>query len=147
MHERTTVLAALPQPRHAASAAADVEASHRALHTTDLSIEGARTYVPGIRMGVVVVFRAFSTSSPAPPGRVVARSFACSLKIFYGSSYIIHFRTRRWLLAGAWLCGLSLAFVTWRVGVRTPRRTTVEFEKWPISHSFRGGVAGFSLTP
>ena len=67
MHERTTVLAALPQPRHAASAAADVEASHRALYATDLSIEGARTSAPGISTGSLAVFRAFSTPSPAPP--------------------------------------------------------------------------------
>ena len=69
MHERTTVLAALPQPRHAASAAADVEASRRALRATDLSIEGARTYAPGISTGSLAVFRAFSTPSPAPPRR------------------------------------------------------------------------------
>ena len=66
MHERTTVLAALPQPRHAASAAADAEASRRALRAIDLSIEGARTYAPGISTGSLAVFRAFSTPSPAP---------------------------------------------------------------------------------
>jgi hypothetical protein len=43
MHRRTTILAALPQPRHATSAVADVVASHRALNDPILPIEGART--------------------------------------------------------------------------------------------------------
>ena len=77
MHERTTVLAALPQPRHAASAAADVEPSHRALRAIDLSIEGARTYAPGISTGSLAVFRAFSTPIAARRRRaLVARTGA-----------------------------------------------------------------------
>ena len=86
MHERTTVLAALPQPRHAASAAADAEASRRALRAIDLSIEGARTYAPGISTGSLAVFCAFSTptGTPAPPAARLwsprsgcSRPFAC----------------------------------------------------------------------
>jgi uncharacterized protein involved in propanediol utilization len=44
MHGRTTVLSALPQPSHAASAAADVMASYRAVNGAILSVEGARTH-------------------------------------------------------------------------------------------------------
>jgi len=66
MHTRTTVLAALPQPRHAASAVADVAASHTGLRGPVLPIECVRTYAPGISTGAVAVFRAFSTPSPAP---------------------------------------------------------------------------------
>ncbi len=48
MLRRTTILAALPQPRHATSAVADVAASHRALNGAILPIEGARTHAPAI---------------------------------------------------------------------------------------------------
>eukprot|EP01043_Picozoa_sp_COSAG02_P014852 COSAG02_NODE_619_length_19446_cov_9.557141_20_plen_51_part_00 len=48
MHGRTTVLAALPQQRHAALVAADVVASHRALNGAILPIEGARTHAYAI---------------------------------------------------------------------------------------------------
>ncbi len=40
-------------------------ASHTDQCAPNLSIEGARTYAPGISTGAVAVFRAFSTSSPA----------------------------------------------------------------------------------
>ena len=48
MHRRTTILAALPQPRHATSAVAGVVASHRALNRAILPIEGARTHASTI---------------------------------------------------------------------------------------------------
>ena len=67
MHTRTTVLAALPQPRHAASAVADVGASHTDLCGPVLPIECVRTLAFAISTGSLAVFRAFSTLSPAPP--------------------------------------------------------------------------------
>ena len=83
MHTRTTVLAALPQPRHAASAVADVAASHTGLRGPVLPIECVRTYAPGISTGAVAVFRAFSTPSPAPRSgfrpRAVRWEFGSSL--------------------------------------------------------------------
>ena len=64
MHRRTTILAALPQPRHATSAAAGVAASHRALNGAILPIEGARTHAPAISTGALAVFRAFQHAQP-----------------------------------------------------------------------------------
>ena len=65
MHACTGVLTALPLSRHGESAAADLVASSLGLSIPVLSIEGARTYAPGISTGAVAVFRAFSTPSPA----------------------------------------------------------------------------------
>ena len=65
MHARTSVLSALSQPRHAASAAADPVAAHRALGGAILSIEGVRTYAHAIRAGAVPVLRAFRSTCPA----------------------------------------------------------------------------------
>jgi hypothetical protein len=67
MHGRTTVLAALPQPRHAASAVADVAASHGALNGPILLIEGVRTHVSTISTGALAVFRVSSTPNSAAP--------------------------------------------------------------------------------
>jgi hypothetical protein len=67
MHRRTTILAALPQPRHATSAAAGVVASRRALNRAILPIEGARTHAPAISTGALAVFRAFQPAQPGPP--------------------------------------------------------------------------------
>ena len=64
MHRRTTILAALPQPRHATSAVADVAASHRALNGAILPIEGARTHAPAISTDALPVFRAFIAAQP-----------------------------------------------------------------------------------
>jgi hypothetical protein len=74
VHGRTTVLVALPQPRHAASAAADVLASYTALDGAVLPIEGARTHAHTISMGALVVFVRFGTPSPPAgcPGVVAA---------------------------------------------------------------------------
>jgi hypothetical protein len=76
MHMRTTVLAALPQLRHAASAVADVVASHAGLCGPVLPIECVRTHASAISMGSLAVFRAFSTLSPpgaaARPAALVA---------------------------------------------------------------------------
>ena len=47
------------------SAAADVAASHRALDTPFLPIEGARTHAPAIITGVAAVFPAFQARSSA----------------------------------------------------------------------------------
>ena len=69
MHRRTTILAALPQPRHATSAVADVVASHGALHGPVLLIEGLRTHVSAISTGALAVFRAFQPAQPGPPAR------------------------------------------------------------------------------
>ena len=78
-------MAVLPLPRHAESAAADLAASSVGLDIPVLPIEGARTYVPGISMGTVAVFPAFSTPSPsaafaagAPRVLPAGRSFGCS---------------------------------------------------------------------
>ena len=69
MHRRTTILAALPQPRHATSAVAGVVASHRALNRAILPIEGARTHAPAISTGALAVFRAFQPAQPGPRAR------------------------------------------------------------------------------
>jgi len=63
-HGRTCVFVALPQPRHAVSAAADAAASHRASGAPVLPIEDARTHAPDISTGVVAVFPAFQASIP-----------------------------------------------------------------------------------
>ena len=64
-HVRTSVLPALPQLRHAASAAADLVAAHSALDSPILSIEATPTYAPGISMGAVAVFVRFSAHAVA----------------------------------------------------------------------------------
>ena len=64
-HARTSVLAALPLPRHGESAAADLAASYTGLRIPVLPIECAWTHADGRSMGAVAVFRAFSTCSPA----------------------------------------------------------------------------------
>ena len=64
MHTRTTVLAALPLPRHGESAAADLAAAHTGLDGAILLIEGARTHAHGISTGAVAVFRAFQRAQP-----------------------------------------------------------------------------------
>ena len=64
-HARTSVLAALPLPRHGESAVADLAASYTGLRIPVLPIECAWTHASAISMGAVAVFRAFSTSSPA----------------------------------------------------------------------------------
>ncbi len=66
MHRRTTILSALPQPRHATSAGADVAASHIALNGAILPIEGAWTHAPAISTGALTVFRAFQHVQPGP---------------------------------------------------------------------------------
>jgi hypothetical protein len=85
MHARTTDLAALPQPRHVASAAADVVASHRALDEAVLSIEGARTHAPTVSTGALAVFVRFSTPSPGPAAvcSLVPGHFGCSIRHMY----------------------------------------------------------------
>ena len=55
---------ALPLPRHAESAAADLAASHTGLDGAVLSIEGARTRARGISTGAVAVCRAFQRAQP-----------------------------------------------------------------------------------
>jgi len=88
MHTRTTVLAALPQPRHAASAVADVAASHTGLRGPVLPIECVRTYAPGISTGAVAVFRAFSTPSTAfRVRRAVRWEFGSSLTSHHRRTY------------------------------------------------------------
>eukprot|EP01043_Picozoa_sp_COSAG02_P105555 COSAG02_NODE_41547_length_393_cov_1.040816_1_plen_68_part_10 len=56
MRCRTSVLPALPLPRHGESAAADLAASHRALSDPILPIEGTRKYACVISTGAVAVF-------------------------------------------------------------------------------------------
>jgi hypothetical protein len=53
---RTSVLAALPLPRHRESATADLTTSHRALGDPILLIEGAWKYTCVISTGAVAVF-------------------------------------------------------------------------------------------
>jgi hypothetical protein len=80
MHGRTTVLVALPQPRHAAPAAADVVASHRDLDGAVLSIEGTRTHAPTISMGALAVLVRSARPARRPDalvrGRLWIRTFA-----------------------------------------------------------------------
>jgi hypothetical protein len=64
-HARSSDFEAVPRPRHAASAAADAAASHRALDVPVLAIEGARTHAPAISTGVAAVFPAFRRAQPA----------------------------------------------------------------------------------
>jgi hypothetical protein len=86
MHAVNWCLAVLPLPRHAESAAADLAASSVGLGIPVLPIETARTYAPGISMGTVAVFPAFSTPSPggfrgaawSPAAPLSGRSFGCS---------------------------------------------------------------------
>ena len=73
MHGRTSVLAALPLPRHEESATADLAASHRALDTPVLSIEGARKHACVISTGAVAVFVGFRRATARPPPRVYTR--------------------------------------------------------------------------
>jgi hypothetical protein len=76
MHARTSVLVALPQPRHGESAAADLAASHTGLGIPVLPIECVRTHASAISTGAVAVFRAFSTPNPAArrPGLIKDRA-------------------------------------------------------------------------
>ena len=107
-------MAVLPLLRHAESAAADLAASSLGLGIPVLPIEGARTYAPGISMGTVGVFPAFSTPSPAARSRgaVVARgrdSAPAIICVFRIANTVIYCTIwRAWLLpAGAWLNGLT----------------------------------------
>ena len=59
MHSRTSVFAALPLPRHAAQAAADLAAKHTAPGGSDLPIEGVPAHASAIRAGALAVFRRF----------------------------------------------------------------------------------------
>jgi hypothetical protein len=112
MHARTTVLVAMPQPRLAASAVADVGASHAALNGPVLLIEGVRTHVFAISTGALAVFPATSTANPRRPGLLAAllantrsRPFPCSR--YLKPIYTEVFGTRGWLPAGACLNGLT----------------------------------------
>ena len=101
-------MAVLPLPRHAESASTDLAASSLGLDITVLPIEGARTYAPGISMGTVAVFPAFSTPSPA----AFAAPARLPLQIIWLFWIAYRFRFcntwRAWLLpAGAWLNGLT----------------------------------------
>ena len=76
MHRRTSVLVALPLPRHGESAAADLAASHTGLGILFLPIEGVPAHASAISTGAVAVFRACRR-------RVVrrrARAWLCSLQ-------------------------------------------------------------------
>ena len=57
MHAWTSVFAALPLPRHAAQAAADLAARHIAPSGSDLPIEGVPARAPAISVGASAVFR------------------------------------------------------------------------------------------
>ena len=88
MHVVNRCLVVLPLPRHAESAAADLVASSLGLGIPVLPIEGARAYAPGISMGTVAVFPAFSTPSPvafvAPWSPAAAiRQIICLFRIAY----------------------------------------------------------------
>jgi hypothetical protein len=78
LHGPTTVLVALPRPRHAASAVADVAASHGALNGPVLLSEGVWTHVSAISTGALAVFRATSTPNPgtAREQALISRQFA-----------------------------------------------------------------------
>ena len=116
-HARTSVLAALPLPNHAESAAADLATSYTGLGIPVLPIEAARTYAPGISTGAVAVFRAFSRpAARRPPSErlcVCAWSPRGTRMIHATSShpgtyiYTVVFGARGWLPAGAWLNGMS----------------------------------------
>ena len=77
---------ALPLPRHADSAAADLAALHTGLNDATLLIEGARTHAHGISTGAVAVFRAFQRAQPgvdrsAPRAAAALRPNAALLEI------------------------------------------------------------------
>ena len=112
MHAVNRCLVVLPLPRHAESAAADLAASSLGLGIPVLPIEGARTYAPGISMGTVAVFPAFSTPSPAfaaAPWSPSPAAPADHLAVQDSIRAIIYCSIwRAWLLpAGAWLNGLT----------------------------------------
>ena len=125
MHAVNRCLAVLPLPRHAESAAADLAASSLGLGIPVLPIEGARTYAPGISMGTVAVFPAFSTPSPAAFAPRSPRGYALWQIIWlFRIAYIFIYYSiwRAWLLpAGAWLNGLTRLCEIERSLVRDPR--------------------------
>ena len=117
MHGRTSVLAALPPPRHGESAAADLGASHTGLCIPVLAIEGVRAHASAISTGALAVFRA-CRRSPASLDR--SRRRGClSASGVRGDPIALSNRSLRsktalwrapgWLPAGAWLSGLDLA--------------------------------------
>ena len=106
MHAVNRCLVVLPLPRHAESAAGDLAALSLGLGISVLPIEGAWTYAPGISMGTVAVFPAFSTPSPAARAGRSAPAVICLLRIV--NAFIYCSISRAWLLpAGAWLNGLT----------------------------------------
>jgi hypothetical protein len=111
MHGRTTVLVGLPQARCAASAVADVAASHGALNGSVLLIEGVRTHVSAISTGALGVFRASSTPNPAPPRPFCRLEQGAQdhlpVQEIIQSSCNKNFGGRGLLPAGAWLNGLT----------------------------------------
>ncbi len=135
LHGPTTVLVALPRPRHAASAVADVAASHGALNGPVLLIEGVRTHVSAISTGALAVFRASSTPNPgAALGKALSSQFAALFARVcdeHWKSYIQVFGARGWLPAGAWLNGLTRFYEIARLQVRDsdfrPRGTRIHF--------------------
>ena len=125
MHVVNRCLMVLPLPRHAESTAADLAASSVGLGIPVLPIETARTYAPGISMGTVAVFPAFSTPSPGGfrgavvAGRAALRQIIWLFRIAYTSIYCSIWRA--WLLpAGAWLNGLTRLSEIERSLVRDP---------------------------
>ena len=103
MHAANRCLVVLPLPRHAESAAADLAASSLGLGIPVLPIETGRTYAPGISMGTVAVFPAFSTPSPAAAPRSrrrrgrprrPRRQIICLFRIASGQSYFVVFGAR-----------------------------------------------------
>ena len=64
MHARTSILVALPLPRHGESAAAELAAPHTGLGIPVLAIEGVRAHASAISTGAVAVFRAFQRAQP-----------------------------------------------------------------------------------
>ena len=121
MHALNRCLAVLPLPRHAESAAADLAASSLGLGISVLPIETARTYAPGISMGTVAVFPAFSTPSPAGRRRVKRPRWQIICLFRIANAFIYCSIWRAWLLpAGAWLNGLTRLSEIERSLVRDP---------------------------
>eukprot|EP01043_Picozoa_sp_COSAG02_P062120 COSAG02_NODE_8493_length_2550_cov_9.317478_4_plen_173_part_01 len=135
MHGRTTVLVALPQPRHAVAAAADVVALHRAPNGAVFPIEGARTCVPTISTGALAVFLCFSASSPAVRGDRAWHGF-CGRPDHLpfrqiAVLYFVNLGAHGSLSAGAWLCGglvdATCLLVAARAWVQIPPPPTSNF--------------------
>ena len=114
MHARTSDFAALPLPRHAAQAAADLAARHTAPSGSDLPIEGVPAHAPAISVGALAVFRAcrhlgVRGGLSRGASRTLRHADAIShlpVQDITMMDILPFCGARGWLPAGAWLSGL-----------------------------------------